>query len=60
MSLINGDDNNVWDKVVKGLQLEVQGHVMQLDFHIMHMNRANMVLEHEWLHGLGPSLKHSY
>ena len=24
------------------------------------MTRANVVLGHKWLHGLGPSLKHSY
>ena len=60
MSLINGDDNNVWDKAVEGVQLEVQGHVMQLDFHVMHMTIADVVLGHEWLHGLGPSFKRSY
>ena len=46
--------------MIKEVELEVQGHVMRLDFHVMHMTKANVVLGHEWLHGLGPSLKHSY
>ena len=33
---------------------------MQLDFHVMHMTRADLVLGCEWLHGLGPLLKHRY
>ena len=50
----------MWDKAVKGVQLEVQDHVMCLDLHVMHMTRADVVLGHDWLHGLGLLLKHSY
>ena len=57
MSLINRDDNNVWDKAIMGVHLEVHGHNMHLDFHAMHMTRANTVARHKWLHGLGPLLK---
>ena len=60
ISLINGDSNNVWSKAIKGVQLEVQGHVMTLDFYVMHMTRVDMILGHEWLHGLDPSLMHGY
>ena len=40
VSLINGYDNNVWDRVVMGVQIEVQGLVMHLDFCVMHMTRV--------------------
>ena len=33
---------------------------MHLEFHVMHTTRSNVILGREWLHGLGPSLKHSY
>ena len=33
---------------------------MTLDFHVMHMTRADVVLGREWLHGLGSSLIRSY
>ena len=33
---------------------------MHFNFHVMHMTRADVVLGHEWLHGLGLSLKCSY
>ena len=33
---------------------------MTLDFQVMHMDRADVVLGREWLHNLGPSLKQSY
>ena len=32
VSLMNGDDKDVWDMKVKGLSLEIQGHTMTLDF----------------------------
>ena len=35
-------------------------NIMHLDFHVMHMTRADVVLGREWLHGLGPSLKCSH
>ena len=40
--------------------MEVKGHVIHLDFHVMHMIRANIILERDWLHGLVLSLKCSY
>ena len=36
LSLINRDDHNVWDKAIMGVQLELQDHIMHLDFHAMH------------------------
>ena len=33
---------------------------MKLDFHVMNMTRADVVLGCEWLHGLGSSLSRSY
>ena len=60
VSLMNGDDKDVWDMKVKGVSLEIQGHTMTLDFHVMHMTRADVVLSRAWLHGLGDTLKRSY
>ena len=40
--------------------IEVQGQIMHLDVHILHMTRIDVVLGCECLHGLGPSLKHSF
>ena len=57
---MNGTDKDVWDKAVKDVSLEVQGHSMKLDFHVMNMTRADVVLGREWLHGLGSSLSRSY
>ena len=49
MSLINGDDNDVWNMVVARVQLELQGHVMHLDFHVMHISRSNVILGHDYI-----------
>ena len=57
VSMMNGTDKEVWDTEVKNVALHVQGHTMHLDFHVMNMSRADVVLSHAWLHGLGPSLK---
>ena len=38
----------------------VQEHTMVLDFQVMNMSRTDVILGHEWLHGLGPLLKRSY
>ena len=46
--------------MVKDVDVELQGHPMRLDFQVMHMSRADVVLGREWLHALGPSLKRSY
>ena len=60
VSLMNGIDTDVLDIEVKDVFLEVQGHTMKLDFHVMHMTRADVVLGREWLHSLGSSLTRSY
>ncbi len=58
--MMHGDDKDVWETEVKGVTLDVQSHTMTLDFQVMNMERADVVLGREWLHGLGPSLKRSY
>lgn len=50
----------VWEMVVQEVELKVQEHTMTLDFQVMNMSRADVVLEREWLHSLGSSLKCSY
>ena len=60
VSLMNGEDKDVWDTEVKDVALEIQGHSMVLDFHVMHMTRADVVLGREWLYGLGETLKRNY
>ena len=57
---MHGDDKDVWETEVKGVTLDVQSHTMTVDFQVMNMDRADVVLGREWLHGLGPSLKRSY
>ena len=44
VSLMNGSDKDVWDQEVKDVPLEMQGHTMNIDFHFMHMTRADVVL----------------
>ena len=60
VSLMNGTNKDVWGKAVKDVSLDVQGHSMKLDFHVMNMTRADVVLGREWLHGLGSSLRRNY
>ena len=60
VSLMNGSDKDVWDTEVRDVSLEVQGHTMKLDFHVMNMTRADVVLGRNWLFGLGSSLSRSY
>ena len=38
----------------------LQEHTMVLDFQVMKMSCADVILGHEWLHGLGSSLHRSY
>ena len=57
---MTGNDKEVWDTVVQEVELKVQEHTMTLDFQVMNMARANVVLGREWLHSLGSSLKRSY
>ena len=60
VSLMNGEDKDLWDAKVKGVPLEIQGHTMTLDFYVMHMTQVDVVLSRAWLHGLGDMLKRSY
>ena len=60
VDLMNGHDSEIWDTYVHDVPLEVQGYTMNLTFQVMNMDRADVVLSREWLHGLGPSLKRSY
>ena len=57
---MNGSDKDVWDTEVQDVSLELQGHTMKLDFHVMNMTRADVVLGRNWLFGLGSSLSRSY
>ena len=56
VSTIKGDDHNVWDTQVQQVPVFVQEHTMVLDFQVMNMSRADVILGREWLHGLGSSL----
>lgn len=60
VSLMNGSDKDVWDTEVRDVALELQGHTMKLNFHVMNMTRADVVLGREWLYGWGSSLSRSY
>ena len=60
VDMMSAHDSEVWDTFVAGVALDVQGHTMTLSFHVMNMDRADVVLGREWLHSLGPSLKRSY
>ena len=52
VSMIHRDDKDIWETEVKGVTLNVQSHSMALDFQVMNMLRADVVLRQEWLHGL--------
>ena len=60
VEMIKDHSTEIWDTYVSQVPLEIQGHTMHLDFQVMNMDRADVVLSREWLHGLGPSLKQSY
>ena len=38
----------------------MQGNTMNINFHVMHMTREDVVLVHEWLHNLGSLLHCRY
>ncbi|MCO5565066.1 hypothetical protein L7F22_018737 [Adiantum nelumboides] len=44
VEMIRNKDSEIWDKYVSQVSLEVQGHRMHLDFQVMHMDRADVVL----------------
>ena len=60
VELLMGRDKEVWDTVVQEVELKVQEHTLTLDFQVMKLSRADVILEKEWLHSLGSSLKRSY
>ena len=60
VSLANGYDQSVWDTVVLGVPLSLQGYEATLDFQVMHLARADVILGREWLFHLGATLKRSY
>ena len=60
VSLVNGHDKTVWDTVVKDVALSIQDFDMHLDFQVMHITRADIILGREWLFSLGPTLSRSY
>ena len=41
---MNRSDKDVWDTEVRDVSLELQGHTMKLDFHVMNMTRVDVVL----------------
>ena len=57
---MTGNDKEVWNTVVQGVELKVQENMMTLDFQVMNMARVDVVLGREWLHSLGSSLNCSY
>ena len=57
---MNESDKDVWDQEVNDVPLKMQGHTMNINFHVMHMTRVDLVLGHEWLHSKGSSLQRSY
>ena len=60
VSLMNGNDKDVWDTIVKGVKLEMQNYTMTMDFQVMNMTWADVVLGKEWLYVLGSTLSRSY
>ena len=60
VSKIKGDDHDVWDTQVQQVPVFAQEHTMVLDFQVMNMSHADVILWREWLHRLGSSLHRSY
>ena len=60
VSLMNGNDKDVWDTIVKGVTLEMQNYTTTMDFQVMNMTRADVILGREWLYGLGSTLSRNY
>ena len=50
----------VWDIVIKAVSLEMKNYSTKMDFQVMNMTRAYIVLGREWLYSLGTILSHSY
>ena len=58
--LVTSQDNHIWDTVMKEAHLKIQDYKASLDFQVMHLARADVYLNREWLFHLGPSLHRSY
>ena len=58
--MITTHDSKVWDTYVANISYAIQGHTMNLNFQVMHMDLGDVVLGAECLHNLGPVLKQSY
>ena len=56
VSLMNGNDKDVWDIVVKEVTLEMQNYSTKMGFQVMNMTRADVVLGREWLYSLGTNV----
>ena len=56
VSTIIGDDHDVWDTQAQQVPVFVQEHTMVLDFQVMNMSCADVILGHELLYGLGSLL----
>ena len=59
VSMMNVNNKDVCTQV-NNVPLSMQGHTMLLNFQVMNMSRAYVVLGGEWLHELGSYLKRSY
>ena len=57
---MNDNDKDVWDTVVKKVTLEIQNYSIKMDFQVMNMTQAHVVLGKEWLYSLDMTLSHSY
>ena len=57
---MNGNDKDVWDTVLKEVTLEMQNYSTKMDFQVMNMTRADVVLGREWLYSLGTTISRSY
>ena len=48
VSTVTGDDHDVWDTQVQQVPMFVQEHTMVLDFQMMNMSCADIILGREW------------
>ena len=53
VSTIQGDDHDVWDTQVQQVPVFVQEHTMVLDFQVMNMSHADVILgaQYNYVHG---------
>ena len=60
VSLINGNDKDGWDTMVKKVTLKMQNYSTKMDFQVMNMTWADVVLGREWLYSLDMTLSRNY